>query len=364
MQVLNLLKFLNNAKTLHTLDFITCDSTLLDFLELVSDNEMLIQKIDLGVIFIKSNTLTDFVIVDGLTRILSLSLLLHAVCECYKKTSPKNEKAIENIRKKYLLNGSKTKLKLPEDMQVIYNKIIFGERLSGKEKKSSMFLLLHKFWARIKEEKLQAIDIFNSLNKIYVMSVDTDNAPLRDLYYSLNKEKRNLKQSRLIKDFLQTLGLINYWDSLSKILKNNKITIEVFLKDFFNTKFNFKEYNPNLLYEIFINYFGSMLKFMPKDELMDKFVRSAMLYSDIVNISFENEKIKQLFIRIKMHNGEDTYSYLLSIYEDYLENRISESTFIEILSTIDEYLVNRLKTPNNVSFNELINYLSTFIICK
>ena len=31
---------------------------------------------------------------------------------------------------------------------------------------------------------------------------------------------------------------------------------------------------------------------------------------------------------------------------------------------IDEYLKNRLKTPNTVTFNELIEYLNAFITCK
>ena len=47
-------------------------------------------------------------------------------------------------------------MKLPQEAQIIYNKIIFGERLSGKEKDSQMFKLLHSFWTQIKEEKLQA----------------------------------------------------------------------------------------------------------------------------------------------------------------------------------------------------------------
>ena len=65
-----------------------------------------------------------------------------------------------------------------------------------------------------------------------------------------------------------------------------------------------------------------------------------------------------------MHGGEDTYAYILNIYEDYEDNNISEATFLEILLTIDEYLKKRAITPNNVTFNELINYLNAFITCK
>ena len=41
----------------------------------------------------------------------------------------------------------------------IYEKIINGEKLSGKEKEHPMFILLHNFWSCIKEENLQASKI-------------------------------------------------------------------------------------------------------------------------------------------------------------------------------------------------------------
>ena len=97
---------------------------------------------------------------------------------------------------------------------------------------------------------------------------------------------------------------------------------------------------------------------------MAKIIKSAKLYRDLLNVNIANENIKRALIQIKMHNGEDTYAYLLNIYEDYKENNLSESTFLEILFTIDDYLKNRVKTPNNVGFNELIQYLNAFITCK
>ena len=103
---------------------------------------------------------------------------------------------------------------------------------------------------------------------------------------------------------------------------------------------------------------------MSEDVLISKIKTSARLYFDILNVDIKNEALKKALIQIKMHKGEDTYAYILNIYQDYLDNNISETTFLEILQTIDEYLKNRLRTPNNVTFNELINYLNTFITCK
>lgn len=363
MKVLNLLEFLNSTRDLYTLDFAKCGESLVNFLDLMTEDEQFTQKIDLGIIYINQKNFDQFTIVDGLNRILSLSLLLHAVCECYKKTTAQNAKAIRTIRTKYLVNGAKPKLHLNEDDAAIYTKIINGERLSGHEKASPIFILLHNFWSQIKDEKLQAAKIFTMLKKINITAVETNNVSKRSLYYKLNIN-RNINQISLIEDYLKENGVIEAWNDIRKSFLQNDNDIILFLRDFFVTKFNYKKFKPERLYENFVNYFETMMQYMSEDVLMKKFKRSAALYYNIININFENEELKKAFINIKMHKGEDTYAYILDVYEDYTENNISESIFLEILSTIDEYLQNRIKTENKMEFNELIQYLNAFITCK
>lgn len=364
MEVVNLLDFLNKSKELNTLDYASCNRELVNFLDLITEDEQFTQKIDLGIIYLHFRRLEQFTIVDGLSRILSLSLLLHAVCECYKKTSTRNDNAIKTIRTKYLLDGNNTKLRLPAESQVIYDKIIFGERLSGKEKETKMFKLLHNFWSQIKEESLQASNIFKMLKKIYVTVISTDNVPKRDLYYTLNKDLRDLNQLALIENYLKDIGMDSQWSGIKNLYNNSSADLKLFFKDFFVTKFNFKEYRDERLYEMFVNYFETMLQYMSEDILMEKIKRSAKLYYDILNVSIKNETLKKVLIKIKMHSGEDTYAYILNVYEDFIDNNLTEGTFLDILLTIDEYLQKRVKTPNNVAFNELITYLNAFITCK
>ena len=363
MKVVNLLEFLNNAQALFTLNYAKCSEELVNFLDLMTEDEQFTQRIDLGIIFVDQKSFDEFTVVDGLNRILSLSLLLHAVCECYKKTTAQNEKAIRTIRKKYLLSNGKSKLKLNEKDNDLFNKIINGERLSGHEKAKPMFKLLHNFWSQIKEEKLQAAKIFTMLKKIEVTLVETDDVSKRNLYYKLNSN-RNLNQITLIEDFLRENGVEKHWQEIRKKYFPKDNDLELFLKDFFVTKFNYKKFHPERLYESFVNYFETMMQYMPEDVLMNKMKRSAGLYYNILNINIANDAIKQALIKIKMHAGEDTYAYILDVYEDYIENNLTETTFVEILNTIDEYLKNRLETGKNIEFNELIQYLNAFITCK
>lgn len=364
MEVVNLLDFLNKTKGLTALDFSKCDNELINFLDLLLEDIQLTQKVDFGIIYLSQKFLSEYIIVDGLNRLLSLSLLLHAICECYKKTTSKNEKAIQTIRSKYLFNQNKTKLRLNQKDQVIYEKILNGELLSGKEKKSPMFRLLHCFWTQIKEEKIAAAKIFNMLQKIFIRTVEVDDVPIIDLYVVLNKDNRKLNQLNLIESFMSKNNLAQEWNKILSIFKNNDKDIIKFFEDYFITKFNFKKFEEERLFQNYTNYFDSMLSYMNKDNLMQKIIKSAKLYRNIVNVDFNNEKIRDAIIKIKMHNGEDTYSYILNIYEDFIDGNLSEVTFLEILSTIDEYLKNRQKTQNNIGFNELIEYLNAFITCK
>ena len=159
-------------------------------------------------------------------------------------------------------------------------------------------------------------------------------------------------------------GVEKHWQEIRTKCFPKDNDLELFLKDFFVTKFNYKKFNPERLYESFVNYFETMMLYMPEDVLMNKMKRSAGLYYNILNINITNDAIKQALIKIKMHAGEDTYAYILDVYEDYVENNLTEATFVEILSTIDEYLKNRLEIGKNIEFNELIQYLNAFITCK
>ena len=152
METINLLVLLNKVRSIHTLNYAETPFGSVDFLDIISNDEMFIQKLDLGVMYIKQQTLDQIKVIDGVGRLLSLSLLLHAVCECYKKTSQKNDRAIENIRTKYLLYGNNTKLRFSPEFQKIYDKIIFGERMSGREKATPLFQILHNYWLKIKEK--------------------------------------------------------------------------------------------------------------------------------------------------------------------------------------------------------------------
>ena len=306
MEIVNLLDFLNNTKSLRTLEYAKCSSKLLNILGFVAEEEQFINSIDFGVMCLYEKMDNQYVIVDGLNRFLSLSLLLHAVCECYKNTTQRNEKAIKTIRKKYLLDGSKTKLRLPAEEQVIYEKIIFGEKLSGKEKHNHIFVLLHNLWSQIKSENIQASKIFTILQKIRATIVDSSGVQPRDLYYSLNRNRDEINQLLLIENYLNSYGIKDEWQNIKLLYDDVESDIYLFFKDYFVNKFNFSKFDKNRLYEWFINYFETMLNYQKPKVIISNIYKSSKIYNNMLNVRFPDKRIRDAFIQIKFHNGEDT----------------------------------------------------------
>ena len=363
MKIVNLLDFINKTRDFFVLEYSTISDDLIDFLDLIANDDQFVQRIDLGLVYLKKKSLDQYVVIDGINRILSLSLLLHAICECYKKTSTQNTKAIKIIRDKYIVKNSKYKLHLNESDDILYKKIISGERLSGKEKQKPIFLLFHKYWTLIKTDSIKAANIFNTLKKINITIVDVDLVSERDLYYTLNTH-RKINQLSLIDDYLKEIGIIDGWINIKNLFLRKENDIFLFLRDFFITKFNYKIFKPECVYQNFVNYFETMLQYSSEEIILNKLKIAAELYSNILNINFKDDNIKTSFIKIREYGGVDTFPYLLDVYQDFHENNISYETFTEILKTIVEYLYNRKESNNNIDFNELVEYLNAFITCK
>ena len=73
----------------------------------------------------------------------------------------------------------------------------------------------------------------------------------------------------------------------------------------------------------------------------------------------DNSNPLDLFITLNEHPFVDDY-FMFFIHPCHTASTIT--SIVE--STIDDYLQNRMKTPNDMSFNELIKYLNAFITCK
>ena len=94
--------------------------------------------------------------------------------------------------------------------------------------------------------KLQAANIIKMIDKIFVVLVNSDNVSKRDLYYSLNKDKRCINQLLLIEDYLKkykpNILVITGHDAMYK--RNDKTTYKN-SDNFINTINEARKYEEN-----------------------------------------------------------------------------------------------------------------------
>ena len=76
MESVNLLQFLNIYEELSAPNFATCELGLFNFFDLFGDEPQFTQEINLGVFYVSQKTLDRCIVIDGINRIISLSLLL------------------------------------------------------------------------------------------------------------------------------------------------------------------------------------------------------------------------------------------------------------------------------------------------
>ena len=72
MKVVNLLDFLNNSTNLYALDYAVCDCKLVNFLDLMTEDEQFTRSIDLGLVFGNQKDFQQYIVIDGINRLISL----------------------------------------------------------------------------------------------------------------------------------------------------------------------------------------------------------------------------------------------------------------------------------------------------
>lgn len=319
------------------------------------------EKEYLGVIYTKPIKPGEHYIVDGLSRLVAISLFLLAVCECWKNTTERNELLIRKIRAKYLLRNDRPKIILPDKMNKIYESLMLGERLSGREKKTILFCTYHEYWTKLKLGNYELKDIMEKIDNLYLYNNDIETTETRDFYFMLNSDSPKLNQIALIRDFLKENDASYEWAEIEQLFYNNKDYLLMFLRDYLITKYRSTKIPYNGYYTVLKDYVKHLKKYKPVAKIVEKMHESAVTYNNLLSIEISDEDIKNKFIEIKFNKGDDTYAYLLEIYEDYQDGNITKETFLEILTAINDYLVNRLNSNKRSNFNDLISDLNNLL---
>ncbi len=335
-------------KSTSNISVLNCSSNfeyVKDLLELITIGQFCDSEIDLGLICLKKVSEKNFLIVDGKRRILSLLLLLKAIalfCDGSKNLSDKSAYELStNIL-------SSIKLNLFGLEKTIYDKIMNNEPISYNEKQTELYRTLQLFKDALPQMDIEISSLMDLVNSLKVNIVIVDKLNERDIFYSINKDLRNLKQILLIKSYLSDLRQGELVNDLYYLFNYKEEIFVSFFKAYLSPKFNRMISEDNDVYYYFVKYFDMIKKYQKFENISASILKTAKLYRNMYHAEFIDADIRNMFIRIISNNGRDTYSYLLELYEDYENKYLSKETFLEVCNIVNTYAWERSKKSSLV----------------
>src|SRR5574344_351260 len=349
--VKNLFNFLNLAEKISVPDFasnyIFDEEDFSRYFDEIIEAFNMKNSLFLGT-FTFQNRQNKLVLIDGLKRLISLNLLLAALCNFYKNTSQKNSIASEKISKKYLFSNANLKIKYSP----LFEKIMEEKPISEREKASSLYLAYNFFQKRISEKRISATNLFATLCDINFIPVliEDETFDIIDLYNSINQKSD--VQIKLINKYLLSKNddKTGLWLNVISFYSEEFLTS--FVKDFLTIQNNGKIPTDYNLYRDFKIYFETISKFQSFETIIQNLDKFARYYEQILTADFEDYEIKAEFELINSNSATDTYPYLMEVLNDLAEENINEEIFMDILKLVNRFIEDRKNTdPSSLTIN-------------
>ncbi|MEM3561592.1 MAG: DUF262 and DUF1524 domain-containing protein [Nitrososphaeria archaeon] len=295
------------------------------------------------------STIPQLLLIDGQQRLTTISLILSVLSKKLEE-HPVGEMNSEKLKNYFLVNNNEEgdkrfKLVLTKsDKETLFRIIDHKDLTDGSER----IIENYKYFVdQISKSNIE--EILNGLNKLIIIDVsldrERDNPQL--IFESLNSTGLALTQSDLIRNYVlmglekqeQDVIYNDYWLPMEKNFgySGYSLLFDKFMRDYLTIKTG---QIPNIdeVYTAFKTY-------AQKYHHVKEFIGDIYKYSEyFVNIALEkelDEQIKSIFSDINTLKVDVSYPFLLEVYRDYTEKKISREEFIQILELIESYVFRR-----------------------
>jgi len=337
-----ILKILSKAETLYVADYNDTYGVSANMIKKLFQYNDFNKALNLGNIVLEEKEAGEYIVVEGIQKLVTLSLIMFALCECYKQTNTANEEAISKIYERYLLGKYGVKLNLNGQNKDIYEKIIYKEKLSDEEKKNPLFVVLHNFWEEIKQELISANELYKLLKSIDCYNIIIKNGEGLEYYYTINKNSNRLDTTKLIRSYLvkRIPNLIYIWDEMVQIYTESDMydVFKLFLRDFLSIQNTKLKVNDTEIFPFFIAYYDDITENKSPELVLRNISEFSERYLRMIKLDFEYFDIKKKFSLINEIGGQVAYPYLMEVLADYDNNRINTDILNVILKTVYDYL--------------------------
>lgn len=321
---------------------------------------------------------SKLVLTDGQQRITTAMLFLVAVREVID-----DEETREHINSKYLRNDNassedaeyKIKLKQVETDWEAYRSIILGLELSEDDKDSAVYRNYSYFLANLRKlqekNEIVVVDLISKgLDKFSIVTIQLE--PLskpwenpQEVFESMNSLGKPLALADLARNYLllgkepeeQDKLYKDYWLQIEKTLPDQ---VSNFIRDFMQLKgeTDYKKATSANYKELYAN-FKDLFKEEETEVLLAQLKRYSSFYASIVLGKTTGSVVVDNYLAdLRSIGVTTTYSYLLSLLQEWKSNRFSDSDVCEILEALVVYFVRRrilkLTSAENKALPQLV----------
>jgi uncharacterized protein with ParB-like and HNH nuclease domain/predicted transport protein len=303
----------------------------------------------------QSTAVPQLLVIDGQQRMTTLTLLLIALRKAIGESVESFDITKRKITNYYLVNSDEEddlyyKLILTQgDKETLLN--LITETPVPNEHSQRIFENYQFFLEEIKDKKTNLNQLYKGILKLMIVdiSLEKDKDDPQLIFESLNSTGLDLSQADLIRNYVlmklepkeQEKLYTGYWYPMEKSFGsfNDSALFDRFMRDYLTVKTG---RIPNIR-----NVYLDFKKFVTnqKEKTVQQVVEDIYRYSKyFVKLVFQTENeedIKQVLIDINALKVDVSYPFLMEVYNDYEEQKITKDEFISVLKTVESYVFRR-----------------------
>lgn len=301
------------------------------------------------------SSVPQLLVIDGQQRMTTLTLLLSALGKAIEDSPMTCDITRRKIMNYYLINNDEDNELFHKLILTQHDKETLISLISDKELPDDYSVRVLEnynfFLENIKNSKLDLNKLYQGILKLIIVdiSLDRDNDNPQLIFESLNSTGLDLSQADLIRNFVlmkqepieQAKLYREYWYPMERSFgnQNDPTIFDRFIRDYLTVKTG-KIPNIQQVYSSFKEYIYQN-NGLTVQQIVHDIYRFAKHF---VKLAFQTEKdsdINQTLADIHTLKVDVSFPFLLEVYEDYENHKITKSDFISILKLVETYVFRR-----------------------